>query len=831
MHRRALSACCLVALVVASTVAIAVPATAPATAQPSTTSPAETADITAQVDRQFNGTAFLAVDQASDGDLVAGGFEVNTTGSDTRPALTDTTATLVRVGANGTTEWSTSIAGENATRVVDVLAADDGIYFLLAEDSPDSTSPQSLDLRLGKATGDGDVSWQRSLNTSLGLRFGLGAGGGLVDTDGGVALARQVPDGGVRLAEYSAGSVAWERTYDVDARVSSVRATGDGFLLAGSVSFDEPWVLRTDASGRTTFNQTYPGIESSGVLGAVPTDDGGVVLAGQHRSGSEGGLTAWTAGIGGDGAVRWTRVHGAGSDVQFNRLFDAENGLLLVGQNLVDPQSEIGVRLLGVGADGGQLFDEEVEDAPRITAMTKSGDRLRVAGLADLDPTTGEVTGALAEVPVPAVDTESNATLEADAGLASNGTFYPGQDLRVSTRGPTDTYDLVRLPGERESGPQVVRQVSLGDDDTAVIESATLPRGEYYLRTPYDRAATLEDGRVSGFADRREAAFRLESQRFVRVETNRTFVDAAAGEHGVSFTFDSDRSNYDVHVRADRFRGDAAGADDLRAAFGSVDGFEGIDVVDGQPAARIEVGDDRRVRLNATVTAMDPGLYDVTVSGVDTRDGGAVADGRFVVGRPEERPVGLELANRSLGVAAGEEAVTNVTLTGLTNGVGALALSATRTGDPDVRLRLRADVNASRVSSGGSISPRESTTETMAFDASTPNGSVEVARFTVRAESLGRDPITNGTNTATLRVDWVVDEDGVPYTLPDPVTVTSEVTDAGNATGDGGPDEERGADAGADSGTAAGGASGAGGGGSAGSAAGGGSASEAGGSA
>jgi hypothetical protein len=154
-----------------------------------------------------------------------------------------------------------------------------------------------------------------------------------------------------------------------------------------------------------------------------------------------------------------------------------------------------------------------------------------------------------------------------------------------------------------------------------------------------------------------------------------------------------------------------------------------------------------------------------------------------------------------------------VTLSGLTEGVGALALSANRTGEPGVRLRLRAEVDASRLSSGGSISQRESTTEMMAFDANTSTGAVEVARFRVRAESLGRDPITNGTNTATLRVDWVVDDDGVPYTLPDPVTVTYEVTDAGNATGDGGPGEERGTASGEGgaAGAAEGSASGAGG--------------------
>ena len=801
MQRRTLSACCLVVLVVASTVAVAVPAAASTAAQPSTVSAAGTADVTTQADSRFNRTAFLAVDETSDGDLVAGGIEMDTNGN-SGPVLTDTTATLARIGANGTTEWSTAFPSENATRVVDVLAADGGIYFILVESAPNATSPRAADVQLGKATSGGDVRWQRSLNASLSI--GFRAQGSLVDTDGGVALAQQLPDGGVRLAEYSAGTLAWERTYDVDARVGSVRAADDGFLLAGSVGFDEPWVLRTDGSGRPTLNETYPGIESTGVLGAVSTDDGGVLLAGRHRPGFDTGTAAWTARLDNDGQVRWTRVHGAGSDVQFTRVFDTGNGLLLVGQEFAGVGEGSPLRLLGVGTDGAELFDETVEDVSRVTAMTRSADSLRFAGLERLDPDARNFTAVLAEVQVPAADTGASATLDPDTDLASNGTVYRGQDVRVRGAAFADTYTLVRLPGEYdEFDPQAVRQVTLDSDGTAVFESATLPAGEYVLRMPYGRPVAVEGGQVQGPADRSEAAFRLGTQRFFRVETNRTFVDRAAGEASVTFTFDSERSNYDVHVRADRFRGDAAGADDLRAAFSGVEGFEGIDVVDGQPAARIAVGDEELVRLNATAAALEPGLYDVTVSGADTRDGGAVADGRVVVGVDQQRPVGLELANRSLSVAAGEEVATNVTLTGLTDRVGALALSGNRTGEPSVRLRLRAEVDASRLSAGGGISPRESTTEMMAFDVNASTGSVEVARFKIRAESLGHDPIRNGTNTATLRVDWVVDEDGIPYTLPDPVTVTYEVTDAGNATA------ERGNGAGGDAGGGHAGAAGA----------------------
>jgi len=186
MQRRALSACCLVALVVASTVAVAVPAAASTAAQPSTASAVSAVDATTQVDSRFNETAVLAVDEAGDGDLVAGGITVDANASDSRPVLSDATTRLVRVDTDGTTEWSTRIESENATRVLDVVAADDGIYFILVESLPESTDLGSVGLRLGKATPAGEVRWQQSLNASVG--FEPGAGNSLVETDDGVAL-------------------------------------------------------------------------------------------------------------------------------------------------------------------------------------------------------------------------------------------------------------------------------------------------------------------------------------------------------------------------------------------------------------------------------------------------------------------------------------------------------------------------------------------------------------------------------------------------------------------------------------------------------------------
>lgn len=778
MRRQTVSACAFVVLLVASTVAVTAPAAATGTPQPSAAAPAVDAGAAHLSDSRFNDTAFVAVDATEDGGLVAGGLVASS-----RTGLGSPNGTLVSFGADGSTEWTVDFESENATRVLDVLAADDGVYFVVSETPSQPGSFRATEVRLGRVTDDGDLTWQRELDAG----FAFGSGNTLVDTDDGVAVAHTVPEQGVRLAEYDGGTVVWERTVGIDARVSSLRTTDDGFMLAGTAGFDEPWLLRTTESGRPLLNETYPGIASGATLGAVPTEDGGAVLAGRHRAGyGPGGPSTWTARVDGDGVVRSTRVHDTGAGVSVSQVLDDEDGLLLVGQNLGPLQGadSATTRLVGIGPDGAVRFDETVTDFPRITAVTASDGTLTVAGVTEFS--MSGFTGTLDQTSIPESDVGADPSLEPDADLTTGETVWRGQNVRVTEGGPSETYDLVRLPGERDSfDPHVVRRFAL-DDGEAVLETATLPEGEYVLRGPEGEYRVVTDGRVGDAVDRADATFRVESQRFFRVETDRTFVDVADGERQVSLTFDSEREGFDVYVTADRFRGGAASAAQLRAAFGDAEGFEGVETVAGQPAARVEVDEvDERGEATIELAAaeLDPGLYDVTVSGVDTRDGGAVAQGRVVVGSADARPLGVSLENRSLTVAVGERVSTNVTLSNVTHGVGALSMSANLSGDPLVRLRLHADVNASRISSGAGIGPRETETETTAVDGDTANGTVTVGRFGVRAESFGRNTLTNGTNTATFRVDWVVDERGVPYTVPDPMVVTVEVTDAGNATG------------------------------------------------
>jgi len=782
MQRQTVSACGLAVLLVVSTVALTVPAAATAGAQSST--PAATA-ADGTVDSTYNQTAFTALAAIGEGGTVAGGISV--TDPANRSGRQNSNATVVRFDADGNTEWTKTFEGPNATRVLDVTVGDyESVYFLLLERPANPQAEfRAGEMTLGKLAADGDLVWQTSLDGAAGYSVGAS----LVTSEDDIAVSYTLPDGeGVRLAEYSGSDQLWERTYDVRASPSSLERTDDGFLLAGAVGFDEPWVLRTTESGEPTLNETYPGIDAEQVAGAVPTDDGGAVIAGHQRPGfGEGGVSTWAAGIDSDGQTTWTRVYNVGSRTQLRQLIPIDDGFALVGQAGFFSGDTPQLRLLGVGTDGAQLFDESVETSGYSTAVARTGDDLTIASVQS--PLGDQFRSSLQRVAIPESDASATATLDADANVTSNETVYRGQNLRISDSGETlgtsddgETYELVRLPGEYdEFDPHVVRRITL-DGDESVVESATLPRGEYVLQTTDGQALELEDGQVTGEADREEAAFTLRMQDFFRLETSQTFLNVAAGEDVVTLTAESDRTDYDAYVSAERSTGESATADQLREALGEVPGFVGVETVDGEPAARIEMGD--RDSINASVDAFDAGMYEFQISGVDTRDGGAVATGRVVVGKSLDRQVGVELANKTLTVAVGERTSTNVTLTNVTNGISAMSMSLNRTGEPAVGLRADVSINASRAGASAGWSDRSAEASAEAFRGNTGNGTVLVGTVGADANAYTVDQNTTGTNTATFRIDWVVDEDGDPYALPDERTITIEVV-PGNAT-DGG---------------------------------------------
>ncbi|WP_459194797.1 hypothetical protein [Halosimplex sp. J119] len=771
------TACLLAALMVAGTLAAVVPAGA-APAGPSSPSAAQ-AD--AQSDSPYGDIVPQTTVETDDGATIVGGVEIPENYS-VRAVPRTINGSIARV-EDDRLAWEQTFSTTNAsTQVSSVAVGDNGDVFALVttQARQSETYPPETTVEVVHLTSDGDVTWRNELNASAQTTSATG-GETLRATDQGVAVAYGLPGGdGVRLAEIAGGNAIWSETYDLAATPASLRTTEDGFLVAGTVGYSNPWVLRTGKSGQVQFNSTVRGAVDQRVVGAVPTDDGGALLAGTQTSfGGSHSTNTWVSRVDDDGVTRWSRIYGVGNESRVRGVYPHRTGVLLFeqGQGGLSGETEIGVR--GVDDDGSQLFAETAAFNGSVTAAQYTGDEMRLVGVTGL--LTERLEATTSTLDVPNRGSVDRGGLSADADVTSNESVYRGQNIRFADRGARgDTYDLVRLPGERDDfDAQVVRRVDF-DDGEAVLESATLPAGEYVLRNADGEALVLDDGRVVDTGSVDDAAFELDSQDFFHLDTNRTFVDAAAGENRVSLSLHSERPDYVLHASVEDHADESVSADELRGAFDDVDTFTGVERVRGRPVATFEVSGD--VNMNASAAAFDAGLYEVEVSVPDTAEAGGSATGRLVVAQDANRTVGLSLNESSLTVPTDGEARTNLSLSGVDNGITALSLSANRTGDPAVWPDIELQINASRLSASAGGSSDRAEASATAFDGETRNGTVEVGTFGVETDTFGNEPVTTGNNTITLRVDWVVDEDGTPYAVPDPITVPVEVVESTNET-------------------------------------------------
>ena len=777
------TACWLAALVVVGTLVAVVPAGALAATPPTSAGPADApvgadaAPADAQSHSPYGNMVPTAIEETGDA-TVAGGLVLPENYS-VRSTPQSINGSIVRV-EDDRVVWEQTFAKANSTtRVGEIEVGEDGEVYALVSTRPTQVEsyPPETTVEVVHLTADGDLTWRYELNASLSAAAQSG-GETLRATDQGVAVTHALPDGeGVHLAELTGGDAIWTETYDLRAAPSTLRVTDDGFLVAGTVGYSNPWVLKTSASGAVELNRTVDGTVDQRVVGAVPTDDGGVLLAGtQTTFGGSYSSNAWVSRLDDEGVTRWSRVYGTDARASVQGVAASDGGVVLLERGEYSLDGATTLRFRGVDADGAQRFVESTEFAGSLTAVDLGADTVTLAGVENVLTGNYSVNTATVELPERASGED---TFAADTGPTSNETVYRGQNLQFADVGTGDeTYELVRLPGEYdEFEPQVVRRIDF-EDDEALLESATLPAGEYVLRNA--EPVVLDDGQVVDTGDRAAAAFELRSQDFFRLETNRTFVNAAAGDDRVSMTLDSQRSGYTLQTWAIDSDGESASAEELRDAFAGVDGFEGVETVDDRAVAQITVEDGEDFRMNVSAAAFDAGLYEVTAAAADTRDAGAVTTGRLVVAQNTGNRVGLALNRSSLTVPVDGTAAANVTLTGVDEGITAISLSANRTGEPAVRPRLDLRVSASRISVGAGFGGEEATTSATAFDADTASGNLTVATLRVKTERFGDETVATGNNTIAFRVDWVVGEDGVPYAVPDPITVPVEVVESTN---------------------------------------------------
>ncbi|MFC7177029.1 hypothetical protein [Halosegnis marinus] len=700
-------------------------------------------------------------------------------------SVTGRNTTLVRRGPDGETRWRRTF-GSNDTLSSGMAVASGplpGAYVLerVVQGSPyDYETPPTL--RLRRVAPDGETMWTKSLGNVTGY---ASAGDLLASPRGGVTVAtgyldREAERRGTRIRVVSPnGETTSDRRYDGGTPRSVSRTDDGGLVVAGEVSYGEGWVLRTDADGDVLVNASVGGpFDDRTVSGATATDDGGVLVGGSAET-AFARSSVWAARLTAEGDVAWSRTFGESQRSYARAAVATDEGLLLL--NDVDGEfRERGARLTHVTADG-DYASRAVEGDTTVSATTAQ--RLRDDGTVALYGIrylnrTSEATVRTAAVPTP-----ENTAFRADAGVSTNATFLRGQNLELSG---SATYGLYEVPGEYDDydEPRRVRTLD-AEDGEAVFETATLARGEYAIRNDAGLWLTVEDGEVTGLAGSAdEAAFGLDEQsvRLVDRSSERRYsppveervVRTYEGNTTVEFGVEARPANFTADVSLYRLRGGTVNASTTGEALSGDDGWGGTEA-----PTHVEIGDDADRNLTVDAGALDAGLYRVRVDGAETGEATDAGSTVLVVVR-EERLVSLTAADTSLTVPENGSATTNLTLAGVDNGIGALRFDANRSGGPAVGLRLdltdAVEYGSARGSAGWSSDEATASTQSLEVR-SAPNGSFVAATFTVE-DSEYRDS-GSGTNTADVGIAWVVDADGVPYSVPDDLAIEYEVAGDG----------------------------------------------------
>jgi len=148
------------------------------------------------------------------------------------------------------------------------------------------------------------------------------------------------------------GSAAtgWIQTYggtNSDESGNSVIQTNDGgYAIVGSIgemfnaSSYDALLVKTDASGKMQWNQTYGGTESDSANSVVQTRDGGYAIAGTTGEWSASGSSIWLVKTDASGKMQWNQTYGG--DHGYSVVQTSDGGYAIAGGRTIVKTDSLG---------------------------------------------------------------------------------------------------------------------------------------------------------------------------------------------------------------------------------------------------------------------------------------------------------------------------------------------------------------------------------------------------------------------------------------------------------------------------------------------------------
>jgi hypothetical protein len=242
--------------------------------------------------------------------------------------------------AFATSSLNKTYGGAKDDAAYSILSSSDGGYVLAGYTK--SVGAGGMDAWLVKVDYSGQMVWNRTYGgTADDVAYSLiqtGTGGYVF---AGYSASFGMGGSDVWLVKtHSEGNVEWNHTYGGAGQEESfcvVQANDGGYLVVGSTnSFgagqNDFWLVKTDANGKISWNQTYGGAGEEVARSVVEASDGGYTVTGCKRSLNVSAYDIWVVKTDPTGVMLWNQTFGrAGHDGAFSIIQTSDGGYSLAG--------------------------------------------------------------------------------------------------------------------------------------------------------------------------------------------------------------------------------------------------------------------------------------------------------------------------------------------------------------------------------------------------------------------------------------------------------------------------------------------------------------------
>ncbi len=280
--------------------------------------------------------------------------------------VTDTDIWVIKMDSEGNREWSKLLGDYGMDYGQAIRQTTDDGYVIAG--STNSYGSGSIDAWLIKIDNDGNMKWNKTFD-----RGSSESSSSVLQTvDGGYIMLGSTATHGydaLLIKTDSKGNEEWMRTFggpDWKINDYGIQQTIEGgFIIIGSIqptnreSYEDVWLLKTDAQGNEEWMKTYGGTEWDTGHSVRQTKDGGYIVAGRTASFGSGKEDVWLIKTDSDGNKVWDKTIGgeesdSGKCIQPTK----DGGFIIGGQTASSGAAVTEVWLIKTDSEGNKEWDK-----------------------------------------------------------------------------------------------------------------------------------------------------------------------------------------------------------------------------------------------------------------------------------------------------------------------------------------------------------------------------------------------------------------------------------------------------------------------------------------